>query len=97
MLDDGIDNLRSALDWGLKHDPVSGLRLALALGEYWDTRGMPDEQNKWTNALMQATESDATDESHILRALAKIEMGRAAFRENDHALSTLLAEEVTKM
>ena len=38
-LDSEYLNLRSALEWAIETDPVNALRLAAALGQYWEIRG----------------------------------------------------------
>jgi len=34
------DNLRATLDWATEAAPETALRLAGALGKFWDTRGL---------------------------------------------------------
>jgi len=94
QLDSEIDNMREALRWGLDNNPMHALRLALALGEYWDTRGMPDEQIWWTNALLKKTETVKIEAAQVLIATAKIELARASFRESNLERCITLAEEV---
>lgn len=96
-LDSELDNMREALRWGLENDPVNGLRIVLALGEYWDTRGMPDEQIWWTNAYLQKLESEKYAVSPVLVALAKMEKARAEFREGHHEQCAALGEETVAL
>ena len=91
QLDLELDNMRQALAWALENAPTLALRLALALGEYWDTRGMPDEQIQWTDAILKklpAGDPGAT-------AIAKMELARAAFRRSDLDRFAALTRDVT--
>ena len=94
QLDAELDNMREALTWSLQHEPVLGLRLVVALGEYWDTRGMPEEQIHWSNAFLQKISSGMYDASPTLIALAKMELVRPAFRTGDLAKCIEMADEV---
>lgn len=49
------DNLRGALEWSLKSQPETGLRIATALREFWDTHGHLTEARKWLGIFMDAT------------------------------------------
>ena len=49
------DNLRGALEWSLKSQPETGLRIAVALREFWDTHGHLTEARKWLGIFMDAT------------------------------------------
>lgn len=90
-LDHELDNLRAALAWALESAPATGLRLALALGEYWDTRGMPEEQIHWTEALL----NKLPNADPVATTIARIELARAAFRRGDLHRCTVLANEVS--
>ncbi len=90
QLDHELDNQREALAWALTNAPAMGLRIALALGEYWDTRGMPDEQIHWTEAMLK----ELPDGDPVATAIAKMELARAAFRRSDLERCAALAEEV---
>ena len=41
------DNFRAALGWALSHDSDTGLRLARALGGFWEARASPLEGQAW--------------------------------------------------
>ena len=49
------DNLRAALEWSLKAQPETGLRIATALREFWDTHGHLTEARKWLGTFIDAT------------------------------------------
>lgn len=94
LFDNDIDNMTAALDWSVTHEPLTGLRLAVALAEYWDTRGKSDEVLKWMKALIDAVENN--NQNFRILAIAKTEMARALFRvaryEEGWVLATQCAE-----
>lgn len=94
QLDAELDNMREALLWALTHEPALGLRLVVALGEYWDTRGMPDEQIYWSSAFLRKLSSDGIKVAPTLLAMAKMELARPTFRTGDLVHCTALADEV---
>jgi predicted ATPase/class 3 adenylate cyclase len=59
------DNLRAALDWALGADPVLGLRLAIALEQFWVTQA-PYEGARRVQALLD----EAADVTDAVRARA---------------------------
>lgn len=91
QLDHELDNLRQALAWALENAPALGLRIALALGEYWDTRGMPDEQIQWTEGVLKKLPTG----DPVATAIARMELARAAFRRSDLERFAVLTREVT--
>lgn len=90
-LDHELDNLRQALAWALENAPALGLRIVLALGEYWDTRGMPDEQIQWTDAVLKKLPQG----DPVPTAIARMELARAAFRRSDLERFAVLTKEVS--
>ena len=52
-LDDELDNLRMALDWALARDVEAGLRIAVLLWRFWDTRGYLWELGDWLRQLLE--------------------------------------------
>jgi tetratricopeptide (TPR) repeat protein len=54
-----IDNVRAALDWGLRYDPTRALRLAGLLVRYWEIRGRSAEGLDWVEAALEAAGDDA--------------------------------------
>jgi predicted ATPase/DNA-binding SARP family transcriptional activator len=52
-LDAEIDNLRAALDWGLRRDPALALRLAGLLEWFWDIQNRDDEGLQWVDAAVE--------------------------------------------
>lgn len=94
LLDSEIDNIREALNWSLDNCPEVGLRIVLAMGEYWDTRGMPDELIWRANAFLEKIEINAVNADPILMALTKIEMARGYFRTGNFSKCEVLSSEV---
>jgi predicted ATPase/DNA-binding SARP family transcriptional activator len=64
------DNLRTALDWALEHDPEVGLRLAVALEQFWVSAN-PREGMRRFEALL----ARANDAAPGLRARALRDLG----------------------
>jgi predicted ATPase len=58
-------NLRAALEWALEHDPELGLRLAVALEQFWVTQN-PYEGIRWFEGLL----ARAKDAPPVLRGRA---------------------------
>jgi len=76
------DNLRAALEWSRKADGKAelSLRLAGALGGYWDTRGYFDEGR---GHLSAALARPGAFERTAARAKALLVTGRLAFEQGD--------------
>ena len=74
-LEDEHDNLRAALRWAKEHQVQTGLRLAVALGQFWELRGYPSEGARWLAELL-AVADDGVPE---LRAAALKVAGSRAF------------------
>ncbi|MEQ8787121.1 MAG: tetratricopeptide repeat protein [Pirellulaceae bacterium] len=53
-IDAELDNVRAALARGLKSDPDAALRLAAALGFYWEDRGKLSEGREWLRRAIEA-------------------------------------------
>jgi predicted ATPase len=56
-LDNEIDNLRLSLGWSLANDVEAGLRLAIAVGLYWEDRGYASELRGWLDKLLECTDA----------------------------------------
>jgi non-specific serine/threonine protein kinase len=66
------DNLRSALEWSLEHEPESALRIVGAIRSFWIRRGYLSEAGKWTK---QALEKAGATANPKLRAKAFLGLG----------------------
>lgn len=79
LYDNEFDNMTSALDWSVTHEPLLGLRLAVALEEYWDTRAITVDAVKWLNTLLDAVEKKGEENMRVM-FVARTELCRALFR-----------------
>jgi predicted ATPase/class 3 adenylate cyclase len=62
------DNLRAALTWGFEAEPTLALRLAGALGLFWEVRGYWDEgRAALERALSQAGDAPSAARAKVLR------------------------------
>jgi predicted ATPase/class 3 adenylate cyclase len=70
-IDADVDNIRSALRWGLDNHPVGALRLAGMLGEYWWISSNGDGL-AWLEAALQSAGDAAPPQdralAHLMRA-----------------------------
>jgi predicted ATPase/Tfp pilus assembly protein PilF len=89
-LDAEHDNLRLALAWVHLLPAGNGLRLASALGGYWDLRGMYSEGRAWLTDLL-AAERDTARPAVRSRALAAA--ARLANTQSDYPSASALATE----
>jgi len=74
------DNLRMALEWSLNHEPGIGLRLAAALGPFWDVRGYLTEGLE----TLECALAGAGDEQKVWQAKALHLAGKLAARQGDY-------------
>jgi predicted ATPase/transcriptional regulator with XRE-family HTH domain len=92
LLDQDQENLRAALAHSLTGDRVEeGLRLAGALGHYWEMRYHLVEADRWCQALLDAAQDHAELQHSPWRAKALWAAGMAASYQhaNDRALSLM--------
>ncbi|MDZ7801738.1 MAG: BTAD domain-containing putative transcriptional regulator [Trueperaceae bacterium] len=67
------ENLREALRWGVAHDPALALRLAGALGRFWEIRGHLIEGCEWLEAsLGRAHDAPSEVEGRALDAYGRL-------------------------
>ncbi len=79
ILDNDIFNIESALKWSVQNEPLLGLRLAIAMAEYWDTRGRSQDTRYWIEKLLKSNTNNENDNFDIF-CIAKLELSRALFR-----------------
>lgn len=87
------DNLRAAIAWCWKgqNEAEDGLRLAAALGQFWDMRGYYTEgRATLSQALKKADKCSRT----ATRAKALKAAGTLAYYQGDHAEAGILLEEL---
>src|SRR5262249_47899886 len=91
-LDTEQDNLRAALAWGResREDPNVGLRLAGALGWYWDVRGFQVEGREQLRLALAQPEAEAPTSA---RAYVLHELGWLTYRSGDYARARALTSE----
>jgi predicted ATPase len=90
-LEQEIDNFRAALAWRLEgRDGVeAGLRLAAALGPFWEAQGGNAEGLRWLGRFLEACPAAPA----ALRASALFQMGRLASWSGDYERAAALLEE----
>jgi predicted ATPase/DNA-binding CsgD family transcriptional regulator len=97
-LDGEHDNLRAALAWSVgSGDTNTGLRLAVALYQFWLTRGFVSEGRRWLSAHISRSDAQAAFPPHAsVRARALQAAGRLAINLGDyHGAKDLLTESVS--
>ncbi|MGO8947315.1 MAG: ATP-binding protein [Ktedonobacterales bacterium] len=90
-----LDNLRAALGWArVQGEAETGLRLAVALGGFWDARGHLREGQAWVEGLLALGTDDASRAEQTVRgvsagvrARALSAAGRLALWQGDDALA----------
>jgi non-specific serine/threonine protein kinase len=87
-LDDSHDEREQTFAWFLEHNPQQGLEMAAALLGYWNTRGLYDEGQRWSDALLAKA-----PERTLARAKALYGAGVMAFRRGDTEGTRTLTEE----
>ena len=91
------DNLRAALDWALQGGHAElGLRLAGALGRFWEVRGFLSEGQRWLDRVLALGASDQQPPSAGARSAALNAAGTLAYVRNDYErAATLLQDSLT--
>jgi tetratricopeptide (TPR) repeat protein len=81
-LDRELDNFRAALEWSASEDhaPELGMRLAVALDEFWQDRGHPTEGRRWLETLVALGQTAPP----LLMAAALNAAGILAYRQGDY-------------
>ncbi|MBL7063653.1 MAG: tetratricopeptide repeat protein [Anaerolineae bacterium] len=86
------DNLRAALEWSTGGEEAeAGLRLAGALGRFWEVRGYLTEGYRWMEKAL-ARAKDGTTPA-LVRAKALLQVGRLAQRLCEYEQAVALFEE----
>jgi non-specific serine/threonine protein kinase len=86
------DNVRAALTFASAPggDPLSGLRLAVAISRFWSVRGYFTEGRSWYSTLLAAVPDGAAD---AIRATALNASGFLAWQQGDLASASRLNEQ----
>ncbi len=81
--------MRAALQWALEGgDAASGMRLAAALWQFWERRGLFSEGRGWLERLLEAGQAAPA----AARAPALLHAGQAAAIQGDHTHASELIE-----
>jgi non-specific serine/threonine protein kinase len=95
------DNLRHALSWALERSQTKaekrvrvdkGIRLAAAMGQFWDTRGHIREASEWLQSALEASERPS-----VGRAKALLWAGLIAMRRSDYRSRISYVDESLKL
>jgi predicted ATPase/class 3 adenylate cyclase len=88
------DNLRAALEWSLQSRPEIGLRMAVALTDFWDTRGHITEARNWFEAMLKATRDRSPTPTRVDALLGAMTV---TMRQSDIPQSLVLLNEGTDL
>jgi tetratricopeptide (TPR) repeat protein len=87
------DNLRAAFAWTSKNDAETGLRLAAALGQFWEVHGYWSEGREWLEQCLAQNPDAASD----LRVDALVWTGRLMLRRGDYQQSIGVLEDALRL
>ena len=87
------DNLRAAIDWGLRHNPDLALRLAGYLRWFWFHAGYWTEGRGWLNDALAASANRHDAVPAVVRAKALLGAGVLAWTQGDRASARRALEE----
>jgi predicted ATPase/DNA-binding CsgD family transcriptional regulator len=96
-MDRELDNIRAALQWALKNQPLMALRIVsiFMLIGFWNVRGYTTEGRRWAEQALQQTETDLTSETLGVRARALAGVAYLTMTQGDNqSASNLVAEAI---
>jgi predicted ATPase/class 3 adenylate cyclase len=82
-------NLRLALEWSLVTDPQAGLRICVALAEFWDARGYYAEGAGWLDRLLEAAAGTPPDGLQIRARMEFVSLGGRQVLLQERVLAVL--------
>jgi predicted ATPase/DNA-binding SARP family transcriptional activator len=85
------DNLRAAMEWAAEHDPATGLRIAVALYDFWIERGHVREGRDRVELLIARARAAAAAPPLLAGALRMA--GSMALKHDDHPTARARFEE----
>ncbi|HYP41115.1 MAG TPA: tetratricopeptide repeat protein [Chloroflexia bacterium] len=92
------NNLRSALQWSLKHEEMDvALRLGSALWRFWLIRGYLSEGRRWLEEALAVGDGGVGAVSATVRANALNGAGNLAYSAGDYAAAFALHEESLRL
>ncbi|HET9973707.1 MAG TPA: LuxR C-terminal-related transcriptional regulator [Streptosporangiaceae bacterium] len=84
-------DMTGALTWCRSAAPGAGLRLAVALGTYWQVRGPAEEGCRWLGDLLEPGRDDGRDDGR-----ARLEYGALLYARGEFARARAEAEEALR-
>jgi predicted ATPase/DNA-binding XRE family transcriptional regulator len=90
-------NVRAALRWSLDNDRCLGLRIAIALPEFWERKGLYDEPREWLEALMDPLEQTIEREDPMVAWHAVNALGLSYYWTEDAKRACALHERALAM
>jgi predicted ATPase/class 3 adenylate cyclase len=88
------DNLRAAMHWSLESgEEELGLRLAAALGRFWEVRGFLSEGQHWLDRALALATSDPRPRLASARAAALSAAGTLAYIRSDYERAVALFQD----
>ncbi len=82
-LEEEHDNLRTALQWSLEHEPLTALKMSSALWFFWFTRGYFSEGRFWLNQTIAKTHPNTPEVKLLSKAMHGA--GTLAYQQGDYA------------
>ena len=98
-VDTEVNNLRAALEWSLSRDDLvqNGLRMAPALGRYWQTKGYLSEGRDWCEQLLSKAEQTGQSELSIERVKALRTLAFMVFEQGNFIEARSILEQCLEM
>jgi predicted ATPase/DNA-binding CsgD family transcriptional regulator len=96
-IDRELDNIRAALQWALKTQPLTAMRIvsSFMLIGFWNVRGYTTEGRRWAEQALKQTETDLTPETLGVRARALTGVAYLTMTQGDNqSASHLVAEAI---
>jgi predicted ATPase/DNA-binding CsgD family transcriptional regulator len=96
-MDRELDNIRAALQWALKSQPLMALRVMsiFILPGFWNVRGYTTEGRRWAEQALKQTELDLTPETLGVRARALTGIAYLTMTQGDNqSASHLVAQAI---
>jgi len=91
ILDRELDNLRAALEWSLRRDAGTGLRITGSLWSFWEARGYHTEGRRWLASLLPLAPARTVARAKALHCAAVLAMRQGNVEVCEPLLSESLA------
>ncbi|HET9494084.1 MAG TPA: tetratricopeptide repeat protein, partial [Chloroflexia bacterium] len=98
-VDAEVNNLRAALEWSLSRDDLvqKGLKMAGALGRYWQSKGYLSEGRQWCEQLLSKAEQTGQSEPSIERVKALRTFAFMVFEQGNFIEARSILEQCLEM